>query len=66
MSMPKNELQEKLTKAWDTYLEYLEKSVALLESQIEEAKEMSVICTDEWCQATEHYIEPILAMPCFP
>lgn len=59
MSMPKDELQDQMTQAWNTYLDNLEKSMNLLDKQIKEAKEMTSVCTDEWCEATEHYLDDL-------
>ena len=59
MAMPKNETQQELTEAWRTYLNGLEKSLNLLDANIKEASEMAEICTDEWCEATEHVIDEL-------
>lgn len=59
MSMPKDEIQEEMTQAWGTYVAALGKSIALLEKRIEEATEMANVCTNEWCQATEHVIDDL-------
>ena len=37
----------------------LEKAIDLLEKDIAEAGEMSHICTDEWCRATESVIDEL-------
>jgi len=31
----------------------------MLEKDIDEAAEMTSICTDEWCEATEHVIDEL-------
>jgi hypothetical protein len=59
MSMPKDELQQELANAWGTYLAALGKSMALLEKNIDEAKGMAEICTEEWCVATEHLFDDL-------
>ena len=59
MAMPKDEVMSEAAKAWRTYLTALEQSIKLLEGQIKEASEMAAVCTDEWCQATEHYIDDL-------
>jgi hypothetical protein len=59
MSMPKDEIQTEMTQAWETYLNALERSLNILEKDIEEAKDMAGVCTDEWCQATEHVFDEI-------
>jgi hypothetical protein len=59
MSMPKDEIQSEMEQAWSTYLSALEKSIELLENDIDEAKEMAGTCTSEWCQATEHVFDEL-------
>ena len=59
MAMPKDETQAEIVEAWRTYLDALEKSLALIDDDIRQASEMTDICTDEWCEATEHYIDDI-------
>jgi len=57
--MPRDEVQQEIAQAWGTYMAALGKSIALVEKKIEEAKEMAAICTDEWCEATEHVIDDL-------
>jgi hypothetical protein len=59
MSMPKDEIQTEMTQAWETYLNALENSLNILERDIEEAKNMAGVCTDEWCEATKHVFDEI-------
>lgn len=59
MAMPRNEVFSEAEEAWRTYLKALEKSIKLLDGQIKEASKMAGICTDEWCKATEHYIDEL-------
>ncbi|UCF93937.1 MAG: hypothetical protein JSW39_07190 [Desulfobacterales bacterium] len=59
MAMPKDEIQSEMTAAWETYLAALEKSMDILEKDIQEAKEMASVCTAEWCDATEHTIDEL-------
>jgi hypothetical protein len=59
MPMAKDEIQKEMNEAWNTYLKALEKSLAMLEKDIEEAKQMAGICTDEWCNATEHVLDEL-------
>lgn len=59
MSMPKDQIQAEMEKAWRIYVEGLDKSILLLEKDIAEASKMAGVCTDEWCEATEHYIDDI-------
>ena len=59
MTMPKNETQKEIVESWRTFVNAMEKSLDQLEKDIKEADEMASICTDEWCEATEHYIDDI-------
>jgi len=59
MAMPKDEIQSEMIKAWQNYINALEKSLNLLEKDIEEAKNMAGACTSEWCEATEHVIDEL-------
>jgi hypothetical protein len=40
-------------------MDRMHKSLTGLEKDIEEASEMTDICTDEWCEATEHVIDEL-------
>jgi hypothetical protein len=59
MSMPKDEIQSEMADAWRTYLHSLQKSIDSLDKQISEAAEMAGVCTNEWCEATEHVIDEL-------
>ena len=59
MSMPKDEIHREYVRAWRTYLNSLEQALSKLEADINEASEMAGVCTDEWCQATEHVIDEL-------
>jgi len=59
MSMPQNQIQMQMSQAWNDFVQQMEKSIDLLEENINEANEMTNICTDEWCQATEHVIDDL-------
>ncbi len=59
MPMSKNEIQQEMNEAWNTYVEALEKSLDMIEKDIEEAKEMASVCTNEWCNATEHVLDEL-------
>ena len=48
-----------MNEAWNTYVNALEKSLAMIEKDIEETKEMAGACTDEWCNATEHVLDEL-------
>ena len=59
MSIPRDTIYSEMSKAWETYLEALEKSLDTLEKDIEEAKNVAKVCTDEWCEAVEHFIDDL-------
>lgn len=59
MSMPKDEMQQEMLEAWRNYLNGLENSLKWLEAQINEVSEMAGVCTNEWCEATEHVIDDL-------
>ena len=59
MTMPRDEIQKDIVEAWRTYLDALEKSIVLIEEDIRQASGMVETCTDEWCEATQHYIDDI-------
>jgi hypothetical protein len=59
MSMPRDTIYSEMNKAWETYLEALENSLDSLEKDIEEAKKMAGVCTNEWCEAIEHVIDDL-------
>jgi hypothetical protein len=63
MVMPKDSfqsiIQDDLVETWRAFIDNLEKSLDVLEKGIDEAVEMSDICTSEWCVATEHVIDEL-------
>ncbi len=59
MPMPKDELQNEMVQAWRNYLDSLEKAIRKLEGEVDEARQMASVCTDEWCEATEHFIDEL-------
>ena len=59
MPMPRETHQNEIVYAWGSYLDALEKTLDSLEADIKEAEEVAGVCTDEWCEATEHYIDDI-------
>ncbi len=59
MSMPKDEMQQEYVNAWRTYLDSLDTALDNLEKDIKEASDMAGVCTDEWCEATQHVIDDL-------
>lgn len=59
MSMPRTQIDMQVNQAWTDFTRSLENSIDMLEKEIDEASGMTDICTDEWCEATEHYIDDL-------
>jgi capsid protein len=59
MPMPKDDLQQEYVSSWRTYVDSLDRALQKLEADIQEAAEMKDVCTDEWCQATEHVVDEL-------
>ena len=59
MSMPRDEMQHEVVNAWRTYLNALEQALDQLDVDIREASEMAGVCTEEWCEATQHVIDEL-------
>lgn len=55
-------MEESFLRAHRDFIENLKSSVDMLTSDINEAKEMQQICTDEWCVATESYLDELAKM----
>ena len=53
------EMEETMLRAHREFLAHLEKSLNLVAQDIDEAKEMAYICTDEWCLATEGVLDEL-------
>lgn len=59
MPLVKDTIQKEVVEGWRVFVNNLERSLDLLEKDIEEAAEMAALCTSEWCTATEHVIDEI-------
>lgn len=63
MVMPKdawqNDIKENVVQNWREFISNMEQSMDILDRGIDEAAEMQHICTDEWCEATEHVIDDL-------
>jgi hypothetical protein len=59
MALAKDTIQREVVEGWRVFVNNLERSLDLLEKEIEEAAEMADLCTSEWCTATEHVIDEI-------
>lgn len=53
------EMEETMLRAHREFLAHLEKSLNLVAQDIDEAKEMTHICTKEWCLATESVLDEL-------
>ncbi len=52
-------IHESIVESWRDFVVNMEKSLVMLEEEIEEAGKMSSSCTSEWCEATEHVIDEL-------
>lgn len=57
-----SEMMESFMTAHRDFMKNMEVTTDLLEKDIKEAAEMSEICTDEWCVATEHTLDELANM----
>lgn len=53
------QMEETMILAHREFMSNLEKSIGLLEQDIDEAAEMTNICTDEWCLSTEGVMDEL-------
>lgn len=53
------DMENAMLKAHRDFMNGLEESVVILEKDLGDADEMEHICTDEWCRATENYIDEL-------
>ncbi len=59
MKMPDEIVRKEMAPAWDEFVRNLEKSLNLLEKEIEFTSKMVNACSLEWCQSTEHAFDDI-------
>ncbi len=55
-------IEESFLQTHREFMANLQKSLDVLEKDISEAREMQSICTDEWCYATESYLDELYKM----
>ncbi len=55
-------MEESFLKTHRDFIENLTASLEVLGKDIKETKEMQGLCTDEWCQATESYLDELAKM----
>lgn len=53
------DMENTMLRTHRRFIEGLEESVSILEKDLGEADEMEHVCTEEWCQATEDYIDEL-------
>lgn len=59
MKMPDEIVRRELAPAWNEFVDNLEKSLDLLEKEINFTSKMVNACTLEWCQSTELALDDI-------
>ena len=59
MEMPDEIVRKEMAPAWKEFIINLERSLDLLEKEIDFTAKMVNACTLEWCQATEHALDDI-------
>lgn len=59
MEMPDEIVRKKVFEGWTSFVDNLERSLELLEKEIEFASKMVNACTLEWCEASERAIDDI-------
>ena len=55
--LKQKDMEDAMLYAHKTFMANLEKSLEILTQELKQAKEMTTICTDEWCNTTESYID---------
>ena len=59
MNMPDELVRKKVYEGWTVFVENLEKSLEVLEKEIDFTSKMVNACTLEWCEASERAIDDI-------
>lgn len=57
--LKQKDMETAMLFAHNNFMQNLEKSMDILDSELKQAKGMSSICNDEWCNATESYIDDL-------
>lgn len=55
--LKQKDMEDAMLYAHENFMDNLEKSLNILDSELKQAKEMTSICTDEWCSVTESFID---------
>ena len=59
MALPDEIVRKQVYEGWKSFVENLEKSLELLEKEINFTSKMVNACTLEWCEATERALDEI-------
>ena len=59
MELPAEIVRREMYAGWKAFVDNLEKSLNLLEREIDFTSKMIDACTLEWCQSTEHALDEI-------
>jgi len=63
MVLPKDSfqtnVQDQIVEGWRDFISNMEEALNMVEKDIDQAAQMSEICTGEWCEAIEHVIDEI-------
>ena len=57
--LKQKDMEDAMIMAHKNFMTNLGKSVAILESEFKEAREMSGVCNDEWCNVAESAIDDL-------
>ena len=58
MQMQKD-MEATMLKAHRGFMKEMTEALETVEKELDQAEEMSSICTDEWCMSTEHYLDDL-------
>src|SRR4030042_911938 len=59
MSMPMDTIRTDVVEAWREFVHNLERSLDMLEKEVDFTSKMVNACTIEWCQVTEQTLDEI-------
>jgi len=59
MNQRQKDMEESFLRTHREFVDNLKESINIIESDLGEAGEMQEICTDEWCKATETYLDEL-------
>jgi hypothetical protein len=55
--LSQKDMEQAMLIAHRQFLTGLEQSIGMLEDDLDQANELSEVCTDEWCKSTEDFID---------